>query len=172
MARIIEKLDKIWRFSIDESDVGTEQCWYQAGLPSYKEISIPHTFNIEPETLDYRGTSWYEYRFTPNEAWDEKRVRIQFNGIYRDADIWLNGSMIGCHYNSGFTTFTIDTKGEYKIGVENILTIKVQNNYSKKALPYGNSFDWADDGGIFREVSFIITGKLAFDNVKMLWRLI
>jgi beta-glucuronidase len=167
MTRIIEKLDKTWRFSVDKSEVGTKQGWYETGLPSYKEVSIPHTFNIEPETLDYRGTSWYEYRFTPTEAWSEKRVRIQFNGIYRDADIWLNGKVIGSHYNSGFTTFTIDTKGEFKVGVENLLIIKVQNHYSKLALPYGSTFDWADDGGIFREVCFIITGQLAFDNVKI-----
>lgn len=167
MVRIVRKLDQVWKFAIDPKEIGEEEKWYETGLNEYEEIEIPHTFNVDPKTVNYRGSAWYEYSFIPEQSWEGKRVRIQFNGIYRDADIWLNGELLGQHYNSGFTTFVIDTHGKVKIGIENQLIIKVQNNYSNKALPYEKSFDWADDGGIFREVSFIITGQLAFDHVKI-----
>lgn len=167
MSRIIEKLNHQWRFAIDETNTGTINCWYQNGLPSYQEVSIPHTFNVEPAYQDYRGIAWYEYRFTPSKDWSDKRVRIQFNGVYRDVDIWVNGSFVLQHYDSGFTTFTVDITDFYKIGEENLLVLKVSNQYSTTALPYERSFDWADDGGIYREVSFLVTGKFAFDYVKI-----
>lgn len=167
MSRIVTNLNQVWKFTIDPKEIGENEKWYQTGLPQYEGIEIPHTFNVDPKTVNYRGSAWYEYSFTPEKSWEGKRVRIQFNGVYRDADIWLNGEFLGQHYNSGFTTFVIDTDGKIKHGTENHLIIKVQNNYSDKALPYEKSFDWADDGGIFREVSFIITGQLSFDNVKI-----
>jgi beta-glucuronidase len=167
MSRLIRKLEQAWRFAIDPEDKGVREEWFRTGLPSWKEIKVPHTFNIEPETATYRGSAWYSYHFTPNEEWEGKRVRIQFNGVYRDADIWLNGERIGQHYNAGFTTFTIDMCDKYKIGAINHLVVKVQNNYSTLALPYNSSFDWADDGGIFREVYFIISGKFAIDHVRI-----
>lgn len=167
MTRKIEKLNRPWKFAIDAENKGEQEHWQQNGLPSFKEVSIPHTFNVEPELFDYRGVFWYEYRFIPNETWRGKRVRIQFNGVYRDVDIWLNGHKIGSHYGSGYTAFTIDTAGSFEVGTENLLIVKGSNSYSENALPYGESFDWADDGGIFREVVFIITGKLAFDHIQI-----
>lgn len=167
MSRIIKKLNQVWKFVTDPEDIGEKEEWYRIGLPAAKEIKIPHTFNIEPETVSYRGNVWYEYSFYPESEWEGKLVRIKFNGIYRDVDIWLNGELIGQHYNSGFTAFTVDTGMRCIIGAENHLVIRVQNNWSIAALPYGNSFDWADDGGIFREAYFIITGQLAFDHVKI-----
>lgn len=167
MSRIVSNLNQAWKFAIDPKEIGENEKWYRTGLPEYEEVEIPHTFNADPKTVNYRGSAWYEYSFTPEKSWEGKRIRIKFNGVYRDADIWLNGEFLGQHYNSGFTTFIIDTNGKIKPGAENHLIIKVQNNYSVKALPYEKSFDWADDGGIFREVSFIITGQFSFDHVKI-----
>ncbi len=168
MSRVIRKLEEAWKFAIDPNNIGIEEEWFRKGLPAWKEIKLPHTFNIEPETVAYRGSAWYAYPFFPEKEWLGKRVRLQFNGVYRDADIWLNGEFLGQHYNSGFTAFTVDMEDKFRIGVENNLVVRVQNHYSSTALPYGNSFDWADDGGIYRDVSLIITGKAAIDHVKLI----
>lgn len=167
MSRLIYQLEDSWRFVIDPKNEGVTKDWQEKGLPDFKEVTVPHTFNIEPETQNYRGIAWYEYRFTPDIAWKNKKIRIQFNGVYRDADIWMNGKEIGKHYNAGFTTFVVDTKDEVVFGQENLLTVRVQNHFSKDALPYENSFDWADDGGIYRKVKFIITGQHAIDHVMI-----
>lgn len=167
MSRLIYQLDDPWHFAIDAENEGMAKDWQKNGLPAFKEISLPHTFNIEPETQNYRGAAWYEYRFTPDDAWQNKKIRIQFNGVYRDADIWINGKEIGQHYNAGYTTFVVDTKGAIVFGQENLLTVRVRNHYSKDALPYENSFDWADDGGIYRKVKLIITGQQAIDHVMI-----
>ncbi len=168
MSRIVKPLNDSWRFTIDKEQAGLREQWQVTGLPVYREVTIPHTFNVESETQDYRGMAWYEYHFTPKADWENKRIRIQFNGVYRDADIWVNGNFIGRHYNSGFTTFVMDTNHTILINQENILTVCVQNHYSQEALPLNDRFDWADDGGIYREVSFIITEWDAFDYVKLM----
>jgi beta-glucuronidase len=158
----------MWRIAIDEEQNGLTEHWQVTGLPSYREVSIPHTYNIEPQTEEYRGMAWYEYHFIPEANWENKRIRLQFNGVYRDADVWINGSFLGKHYNSGFTTFVLDAKQTIVAGKENILTVCVQNHFSSDALPMDRRFDWADDGGIFREVNFIITEFDAIDHVKLL----
>lgn len=168
MSRVIKKMEQTWRFVIDPNNIGVEEEWFRNGLPGWKEVKLPHTFNIEPETVEYRGSAWYSYQFIPEKEWLGKRVRLQFNGVYRDADIWLNGELIGQHYNSGFTAFMVDMEGKFQMGLENNLVVRVQNHFSTTALPYGNSFDWADDGGIYRDVSFIISGKAAIDHVKLI----
>lgn len=167
MDRIVTSLNQKWLFTIDKENKGMEEQWYHTGLPDYKEISIPHTFNVEPETEEYRGAAWYEYRFIPDNAWDQKRIRLHFNGVYRDTDVWMNGVFLGKHYNSGFTPFELDAGHALIMGKENILTVCVQNSYSQNALPYENRFDWADDGGIYREVRFIITDIAAIKHVNI-----
>jgi len=161
------KLCDKWRFCIDENGIGIQDQWHEKGLPTYNEVVIPHTFNVDKETENYRGMAWYEYHFTPEESWSNKRIRVQFNGVYRDADIWMNGILIGKHYNSGYTQFTINCEDTIKYHQENILTVCVQNHYSELAIPFTNNFDWADDGGIYREVKFIITGQAAIDYIKL-----
>lgn len=66
MGRVVKKLDEVWKFAVDSMEIGTNERWYQTGLPAFKEVEIPHTFNIDPETVDYRGSAWYEYCFIPD----------------------------------------------------------------------------------------------------------
>lgn len=167
MTREKIRLDDKWKFVMDPSETGLLEQWFLKGLSVFTEVEVPHTFNVMPEGVDYRGSVWYEYDFEPAPSWAGKRVRFQFNGVYRDTDLWLNGEFIGKHYHSGYTTFQIDTNGSIRQGKENKLVLRVQNQWSSEALPYKRSFDWADDGGIFRDVFFIVTGQFAMDYVKI-----
>lgn len=51
-------------------------------------------------------------------------------------------------------------------GVENRITVKVDNSPSEEALPKGSSFDWADDGGLIRPVKLVVTGQTALFKLK------
>lgn len=165
--RIYIKADNAWRFCIDDKNIGLSSRWYDYGIPRYAEVKIPHTFNVDAATQNYRGVAWYEYHFTPDSSWVGKQVYIQFNGVYRDTNIWVNGIEIGQHYNSGFTTFQVDTKDTVRVNENNTLTLRVDNAYSKNAIPIENSFDWTDDGGIFRKVTFIVVNPGAINYVKL-----
>lgn len=159
--------DGIWKFCVDTENIGIKSMWYQTGLLKFREVRVPHTFNVEDQYQEYRGVSWYQYQFIADEKWCNKRIRMKFGGIYRDADIWMNGIKIAEHFHSGFTSFTIDTMDSVKCNEVNTLIIRVDNSYSDTSIPINNSFDWADDGGIFRKVTFIISDKIAIDYAKI-----
>ncbi|MNW35395.1 Beta-galactosidase [compost metagenome] len=167
LGRTIILLDKPWGFQIDPEAVGLKMGWTTTGLPSPEAVTVPHTWNVRPETENYRGLGWYEIRFKAPELPLGSRVWFDFEAVYRDAVIWINGEQAGSHLNSGYTPFRIEATRFIKTGEENLLMISVDNGNSEVALPQGNSFDWADDGGIIRDVTMIITGEAAIDAVSI-----
>lgn len=150
---------KNWKFQIGES----ADC-----LKISREVTIPHTWNIEEGTEEYWGIGWYEYTWEVPKDWEERRVRISFKAVYHDAEVYLNGVQIGEHKNSGFTPFSLELTKALKFGEENKLTVKVDNSFTESMLPYMRSFDWANDGGIIRDVELIITGKHFLEGVHFI----
>ncbi|GHV71946.1 hypothetical protein AGMMS49928_26390 [Spirochaetia bacterium] len=167
MERQTIALNHRWRFALDRENTGIRDTWFRQGIPRYRELQLPHTWNVESGTETYRGAAWYEYHFDYDESFAGKRLRLQCNGVYRDADFWFNGENAGRHYGSGFTTFVIDLPNNIRAGKTNILTVRVQNPYTDDALPRDRSFDWADDGGIFRDITLIVTNTDAVDYVQV-----
>ena len=146
---------------LDPQDQGLEKQYYEKKLEDAKDVLVPHTFNVGNGTDTYRGIAWYQYSFQVEEDWKDGVLRLQFNGVYRDARFWVNGVEVGNHYNAGFTTFMLDISKTVKWGEENLLTVRVDNRYSPYALPWHDQFDWADDGGIFRPVYLLVTDQFS-----------
>ncbi|QHQ59621.1 hypothetical protein Ana3638_01415 [Anaerocolumna sedimenticola] len=139
-----------WKFNLGD----TAEC-----LKKGREVTVPHTWNIEDNTEDTWGNGWYEHTLKVPESWKDKRVRVLFKAVYHDAAIYLNGKEIGRHENSGFTPFTVELTEALEYGEENKLTVKVNNEFTDTMLPCNRSFDWACDGGIIRNVELLISGK-------------
>jgi beta-glucuronidase len=167
MARSRIEIKDTWEFCLDPANRGLKQEWFCGKLPESHPVVVPHTYNVGEGADDYRGPAWYQYRFTAPENWRGCRVRLEFHGIYRDADLWMNGKPAARHYGAGFTTFFVDVSDLVQPGQHNCLTVRVDNSYSPYALPWHNQFDWADDGGIFRPVYWVVTAKTAIRQVRL-----
>lgn len=149
-----------WAFVLDYLKKGEEMGYPQA-LPTTKNlVNVPHTWNVNPLTEHYVGTAWYEKEFEVPAEWKGRTLRLKFNAVYRDATIYINGKKAGSHYNSGYTVFYVDITDLAQVG-KNRLTVSVNNDFSIHAIPYAFSFDWANDGGIIRDVYLIATGNTA-----------
>ena len=82
---------------------------------SWRSIDLPHDWGIEgPFTKDvsykggylpFPGVGWYRKKFTPNK--NTEKLRLEFDGIMRDAKVFLNGENIG-GWKFGYTSFAID----------------------------------------------------------------
>jgi beta-galactosidase len=155
----LEKVDLIkWRFNLgDDSGCLTEG----------RDVTVPHTWNIEEGTEEYCGTGWYGYDFVPKEEWKDKRICIYFGAVYHDAHVYLNGAEICAHENSGYTPFTAELTGHLLFGQTNSLVVSAANSYTDKMLPYKRSFDWANDGGMIRPARLLISGKQIISDVKV-----
>ena len=89
------------------------------------------------------GIGWYRKTFaTPPEAKD-RRVWIEFDGVYMDSDVWLNGKHLGRH-PYGFTSFYYDLTDALKPQGQNVLAVRVN-----VAQPCSR---WYSGAGIFRHV--------------------
>ena len=74
------------------------------------------------------GTGWYRKSFTITQNMKGKHFRILFEGVYMNAEVWLNGRQIGNH-PYGYSSFWFDITGNLKSGEENVLCVKVMNEW-------------------------------------------
>ena len=126
----------------------------------WRSLDLPHDWSIEdipgtsspfmPDAISQvnggftiGGTGWYRKSFTvPNEQ-KNKRILIQFDGVYMNAELWLNGQWIGSH-PYGYTSFWLDLTDKVKFGTSNLLAVKVRNE--------GENSRWYSGSGIYRHV--------------------
>ena len=126
----------------------------------WRSIDLPHDWSIEdiPGTnsafdstalwgIDggylVGGTAWYRKTFKVPQEYAGKRISIYFEGIYMNADVWLNGKHLGNH-PYGYTAFEYDLSNLVKIGEENIIAVQVKNE--------GKNSRWYSGSGIYRHV--------------------
>ena len=89
------------------------------------------------------GVYTYEKAFTAPAAWEGKKVLIEFEGVYKNCTVSLNGKEIGGH-KYGYTTFALPLEN-LNYGGENILTVVADNS----RLPNSR---WYTGSGIYRPV--------------------
>lgn len=127
---------------------------------SWRLLDLPHDWSIEdiPGTnspIDSNaiggidagyligGTGWYRKTFMLPKDLSGKKFQLQFDGVYMNAEIWLNGEKIGIH-PYGYTSFRFDITGSLLPGKENILAVKASNE--------GRNSRWYSGSGIYRHV--------------------
>lgn len=164
--RSVVSLNGEWKFCLDSLNKGEALAWSQNGLPTTAtKVTVPHTWNTMRGLEKKWGKGWYEKSIQIPENYVDKIVRLQFDAIYHDATIWINGQKAGIHNGLGYTRFYIDATPYLKVGAINKIIVCADNSPSNTSLPYKKSYDWAHDGGIYRSVKMIITAKQAIENV-------
>ncbi|MCX8094335.1 MAG: DUF4982 domain-containing protein [Candidatus Goldbacteria bacterium] len=98
------------------------------------------------------GIGWYRKTFTLPKDWQNKIVFIEFDGIYMDSDVWINGHHLG-NRPYGYSSFCYDLTPYLKFGKEkNIIAVRV--NVKQQCTR------WYSGAGIYRNVWLIKTEKV------------
>ena len=158
-----------WAFQIDPDDLGIRNSWQTADFsaPQWREVIVPHTWQIDPAHADYRGIAWYRRSFEALPDWRDAAVRLHFEAVFHTATVWVNGQLAGEHARKGYTAFTLDITSMLRWSQPNLITVRVDNAFNDHMLPRGRSSDWAHDGGIFRPVRLLITPKTFVERVEV-----
>jgi len=155
-----------WKLQI--GDIQTAQ------LPDFddsgwKAITLPHAFN-EDEAFRVHidqltdTVVWYRKHFKLPASDNGKKVFIEFEGVRMAADVYLNGEKIGLHEN-GVMAFGFDITDKIKFGKENVIALRIDNDWKYKERSTGSTFEWnnsnfnANYGGIPKNVFLHVTGK-------------
>lgn len=95
------------------------------------------------------GIGWYRKTFTPDDSWRGKRLVLDFEGIMLVGDVYLNGESIG-GTDYGYLGFDIDVSKLIKFGQPNVLAVKANTQRPENSR-------WYTGGGLYRDVSLIVT---------------
>lgn len=131
---------------------------------AWRNLTLPHDWSIEqdfnknsPSTheggfLD-GGIGWYRKSFVLPKEMEGKKITIDFDGVYMDSYIYVNGVQVGNH-PYGYTPFSFDiTDNLICDGVtENVISVKVNNRQP--------SSRWYSGSGIYRDVKLTVTDKV------------
>ncbi len=150
-------LDGVWLFRFDSDDATS----------GWREVRVPHTWQIEPANTEYRGVAWYRRGFDVSQAWSAGAVRIEFEAVFHTATVFVNGVRAGEHVGKGYTAFTLDIGRLLRYGASNTLEVRVDNGFKEDMLPRGRSSDWAHDGGIYRPVRLLVTPKVFVERIAV-----
>ena len=90
------------------------------------------------------GTAWYRKAFVVDTDDLDKLIHIRFDGIYMNADVWVNDHHLGNH-PYGYTAFYFDmTPYLNPAGDTNVVAVEVKN--------LGRNSRWYTGSGIYRHV--------------------
>ena len=126
----------------------------------WRKVNLPHDYVVEGTFNEKFANNWaslptprawYRKQLNIPESLRGKRISIEFDGIYRDSDIWLNGHYLGNH-PSGYTSFAFDLTHFVEFGKENTLAVRVD--------PRAHEGWWYEGGGIYRHVWLTATEPL------------
>ncbi|MGE4587324.1 MAG: beta-galactosidase GalB [Mangrovibacterium sp.] len=159
--RVRENFNDNWHFSLADDFLA-----YQTGFNDldWRALDVPHDWGIEGSfSRDNTATpsggalptgiGWYRKSFKLSESLKEKAVFIDFDGIYRNSEVWINGHYLGKRPN-GYISFRYDLTPFLKFGKEkNVIAVRVDNS----AQPNSR---WYTGSGIYRNVWLVTTGAV------------
>jgi beta-galactosidase len=146
-------MDSHWRFQLgDQKDA--EKISYDDSR--WRELNLPHDWSIEGEydkdastgwSGGYlpTGIGWYRRHFQVSKA-ELPTVWIEFDGVYMNSDVWLNGHHLG-NYPYGYSSFFYELRSFLQPG-DNVIVVRVDNSLQPNTR-------WYSGSGIYRHVWFV-----------------
>ena len=126
----------------------------------WRTVHLPHDFVVEGKftpTADASHGSlptqpaWYRKTFALPSSDKGKTIWIDFDGVYRDSIVYLNGVKLG-EFHSGYAPFRYDISSAVNFGAANTLAVSVD--------PTAQEGWWYEGGGIYRHVWLNITNPI------------
>lgn len=131
-------------------------------------MALPHDWSIEsdfkaefPARNDGGalpgGIAWYRKTFTVDASKKDQLFYIQFDGIYKHSEVWINGQYLGKRAN-GYISFQYEISKYLNFGnTPNTIAVRVDNSQQPDSR-------WYTGSGIYRNVYLISTNKIAVEN--------
>jgi beta-galactosidase len=153
-----------WKFHLGDAD---------ASAPGYnddawRKLSLPHDWSIELpfDAASPTGTGggalrggigWYRKTFMLPAAASGKNIFIDFDGVYCNSEVFINGHSLGIRPN-GFISFRYDLTPYLKFGNQpNIVAVKADNSHQPNAR-------WYSGSGIYRNVWLVTANGIHVDH--------
>ena len=160
-----ESFNKDWKFFLGDVKEASNEDFNDAG---WRSLQLPHDWSIE---LPFDSTSptgtgggalrggigWYRKTFSLPAASKGKNIFIDFDGVYCNSEVFVNGHSLGLRPN-GFISFRYDLTPYVKFGNQsNTIAVKVDNGQQPNSR-------WYSGSGIYRNVWLTTVGAVYVDH--------
>ena len=151
-AQRVNNFNMGWKFYLGDNANASKQGFDDS---AWDNVNLPHDFSIiqhftasgEAESgFLPGGTGWYRKSFVIGEEAAGKTFLLNFDGVYSDAYVYVNGKFVGEHHY-GYTNFAFDITEHLTCdgATQNVVAVKAVNN-----VP---SSRWYSGSGIYRDVT-------------------
>jgi beta-galactosidase len=155
-SRIKLRIDEDWKVRTGDTP-GAEttgfddSTWDTTSVPHDMSITLVSTTDNDPGAL-----GWYRKHFALPPGFSGKKVIVQFDGVYHDSKIYLNGVQVGGQ-RFGYVSFCCDLTPYLHATGDNVLAVFVDNQTSRRSHFYSGT-------GIYRHVWLIATDRVHISN--------
>lgn len=152
-----------WTFHLGDVE-GAEGLSYDDS--DWRKLNLPHDWAVEGDFSKDNpsgtgggalpgGIGWYRKSFVVDEAYAGKKVFIDFDGVYMNSEVFVNGISLGKR-PYGYISFRYDMTPYLKMGEENVLAVRVDNQEQPNSR-------WYSGCGIYRNVWLTLTHPVHVD---------
>lgn len=149
-----------WCFSLGDDSLAAQLDYADSG---WRKLNLPHDWAIEGGFSQDNpsgtgggalpgGIGWYRKTFTPANADKGKHFRIEFDGVYMNSEVFINGTLLGKR-PYGYVSFSYDLTPYLKWGEKNVIAVRVDNAEQPNSR-------WYSGCGIYRNVWLVKTGDI------------
>jgi len=154
-----ESFDFDWKFFKGDKP-GAEQPDFSDA--DWRNLDLPHDWSIEGPFREEHGsmtsahlptgTGWYRKHFKIPASYRNKKVTIEFDGIYQNSEVWINGQYLRKR-PYGYISFYYDISPYLNFSGENLMAVRVDNSHQPNCR-------WYSGSGIYRHTWLRVTDKL------------
>lgn len=149
-----------WRFSLGDVPEASGPSFDDEG---WRQLELPHDWAIEGDFSPENpsgvgggalpgGIGWYRKTFLAPAADSCKLWRIEFDGVYMNSEVFVNGVSLGVR-PYGYISFGYDISHLLEWDAENVVAVRVDNAEQPNSR-------WYSGCGIYRNVRLVKTGKV------------
>lgn len=162
--RLNEDFTQDWKFHLSDDSLASTIQYDDSG---WRILNLPHDWSIEADfSADNPATpgggalpggiGWYRKEFVINKSDEGKNIYIDFDGIYWNSKVWINGHLLGERPN-GYISFRYDLTPYIRLGEKNVIAVRVDNSHQPNSR-------WYSGSGIYRNVWLVTTNTLHVDH--------
>ena len=154
-----------WRFHLGDVPDGQGP---EVDDSQWRTLNVPHDWSIEG-AFDEKspagtgggalngGIGWYRKTFTVPATAKGKLVFIDFDGVYRNSEVWINGNYLGKR-PYGYSSFQYELTRFLNFGSkQNVIAVKVDNSQQPNSR-------WYSGSGIYRNVWLTTVNEIHVDH--------
>ncbi|WP_137403655.1 glycoside hydrolase family 2 TIM barrel-domain containing protein [Echinicola rosea] len=136
-----------WLFAMGDMENPPEQNWQSVTLPHDWSIRKGYSVSNTAASTGFvpGGIGWYKKEFQVTDEDREKTISIEFDGVYCNSSVWINGHLLGFRPN-GYSSFSYDLTPYIK--ATNELLVRVDHSSYVDAR-------WYTGSGIYRNVRLV-----------------